>query len=203
MVTSKLSMSSRTKLTLSFALFAPAALIILTGPSPRAVFQYFARGQHGSWTQVGERALAFSLIADALALLACMAACLMIFRLAHRLRDRVPFVLTTYILGVFIVCFAFQRLVVYAMIFWDPQGRLGPELQMVRAAAAVVVAMGAAILFPYVRSMIGAIISAARDRERFVAAAESSMDSFYVLESLRDPSEIHPGLPLYLRQRER
>ena len=110
----------------------------------------------------------------------------MIFRLAHHLRDRVPFVLTTYILGVFIVCFAFQRLVVYAMIFWDPQGRLGPELQMVRAAAAVVVAMGAAILFPYVRSMIGAVISAGRDREKFVAAAESSLDSFYVFESLRN-----------------
>jgi diguanylate cyclase (GGDEF)-like protein/PAS domain S-box-containing protein len=183
-----LSISSRTKLTLSFALFAPAALIILTGPSPVAVLEYFREKQHGSWIQLGHRALAFSLIADTLALLTCLAACLLIFRLAKHLRDRVPFILTTYILGVFITCFAFQRLVVYAIIYWDPSGRLGPQLQMVRAAAAVVVAMGAAFLFPYVRSMINAVISAGRDRERFVAAAESSLDSFYIFESLRDES---------------
>jgi diguanylate cyclase (GGDEF)-like protein/PAS domain S-box-containing protein len=171
---------------LSFALFAPAALIILTGPSPVAVLEYFHQKQQGSWLQLSQRALAFSLIADVLAMLTCLAACLLIFRLAKHLRDRVPFILTTYILGIFIACFAFQRLVVYALIYWDPQGQLGPKLQMFRASAAVIVAMGAAILFPYVRSMINAVISAGRDREKFVAAAESSLDSFYIFESLRD-----------------
>ena len=182
-------MPSRTKLALSFALFAPTALIILSGPSPTAVLEYFQRNQQGSWTQLGHRAFAFSLIADGLAFLTCLAACILLFRLAGHLRDRVPFGLTTYILGLFIVCFGLQRLAVYALAWWDPTGQLGPDLQMVRAAAAVVVAMGAAVLFPYVRSMIDAVISADEDREKFLAAAESSLDAFYILESVRDQAK--------------
>ncbi len=179
-------MPSRTRLILSFALFAPTALIILSGPSPTAVLKYLQRSQQGSGAQLGSSAVAFSLIADGLAFITVLGACLLIFRLARHMRDRVPFGLTTYILLLFLVCFALQRLVVYALAWWDPTGRFGPEIQMARAAAAAVVAMGAAALFPYVQSMIGAIISADEDREKFVAAAESSLDSFYILESVRD-----------------
>jgi diguanylate cyclase (GGDEF)-like protein/PAS domain S-box-containing protein len=182
-------MPSRTKLALSFALFAPTALIILSGPSPTAVFEYLRRSGQGSWTHLGRRAFAFSLIADGLAFLTCLAACFLLFRLARHLRDRVPFGLTTYILGLFIVCFGLQRLAVYWLAWWDPTGQFGPELQMVRAAAAVVVAMGAAVLFPYVRSMMEAVISAEEDREKFLAAAESSLDGFYILESVRDDAK--------------
>jgi diguanylate cyclase (GGDEF)-like protein/PAS domain S-box-containing protein len=182
-------MPSRTKLALSFALFAPTALIILSGPSPTAVLEYLRRSHQGSWTQLGHRAFAFSLIADGLAFLTCLAACFLLFRLAGHLRDRVPFGLTTYILGLFIVCFGLQRVAVYLLAWWDPTGGLGPDLQMVRAAAAVVVAMGAAVLFPYIRSMIEAVISADEDREKFLAAAESSLDSFYILESVRDEAK--------------
>ena len=186
MVTSKISMPSRTKLALSFALFAPTALIILSGPSPTAVLKYLQRNQQGSWTQLGHRAFAFSLIADGLAFFTCLAACFLLFRLAQHLRDRVPFGLMTYILGLFLVCFGLQRLAVYLLAWLDPAGQFGPELQMVRMTAAVVVAMGAAVLFPYVRSMIEAVISADEDREKFLAAAESSLDAFYILESVRD-----------------
>jgi diguanylate cyclase (GGDEF)-like protein len=179
-------MPSRTKLILSLALFAPTALIILSGPSPLAVIEYLKRGGTGSWTHLGHRALALSLIADGLAFLTCLAACVLIFRLAMHLRDRVPLGVTTYILGLFLVCFGLERLAVYGLAWWDPKGQFGPQLQMIRAAAAVVVAMGAAILYPYVRSIMGAVISADEDREKFVAAAESSLDSFYILESVRD-----------------
>ena len=182
-------MPSRTKLILSFALFAPTALIILSGPSPTAVLKYLQRSQQGSGAQLGSSAVAFSLIADGLAFITVLGACLLIFRLARHMRDRVPFRLTAYILGLFLVCFALQRLVVYALAWWDPMGRYGPEIQMARAAAAAVMAMGAAALFPYVQSMIGAIVSADEDREKFVAAAESSLDSFYILESARDDAK--------------
>jgi diguanylate cyclase (GGDEF)-like protein/PAS domain S-box-containing protein len=180
-------MSTRTKVALSLALFAPTALIILTGPSPSAVLEYFAGRDHEQWTQLGHRALVFSLIADGLAWLTCVAACVLIGRLAYRLRDRVPFNLTTYILGLFIVCFGVQRLLGYAL--WLRLGRLGPELEMIRAVAAVVVAMGAAVLYPYVRAMIGAVISANKEHEIFEVAAESSLDAFYLLESVRDSSK--------------
>ena len=47
----------------------------------------------------------------------------------------------------------------------------------------------AAVLFPYVRSMIDAVISADEDHEKFLVAAESSLDAFYILESVRDDAK--------------
>jgi len=151
-------MSTRTKIALSFALFAPAALIILTGPSPSSLLQYLAGSGQGPWNQMGQRAFVFSMTADVLAWMTCLAACILMGRLAYRLRDRVPFALTAYILGLFVVCFGLQRLVGYAL--WVPMGMLGPHLPMVRAAASVVVAMGVAVLYPYVRAMISTVINA-------------------------------------------
>jgi diguanylate cyclase (GGDEF)-like protein/PAS domain S-box-containing protein len=177
-------MSPRTKIIVSFALFAPIALFILTGPSPTAVLQLFDGSGTASWTQLGRGQLTFSLIADAVAWLICLIACLMVVRLAHHLRDRVPFALTTYILGLFVVCFGVQRIVGYAL--WGPLRRLGPDIQIVRAAASVVVAMGVAVLFPYVRAMIRAVITANKEHEQFVVAAESSLDAFYIFECVRE-----------------
>src|ERR1700735_4671509 len=98
-------MSSRTKIIVSFALFAPIALLLLTGPSPAAVLQLLHGSGNGPSTQLGHRDLTLPLFADGLAWLTCLVACLMVVRLAHHLRDRVPFALTTYILLLFVVCF--------------------------------------------------------------------------------------------------
>ena len=184
-MSSKPLMSSRIKALLSFALFAPAALILLTGPSPSAVLRFLTSGSaEGPWKQLGHRALVFALVADALAWLTCVAACFLIAKLAYRLRDRVPFRMTTYVLGLFIVCFGVQRLIGYAL--WIPLGWLGPHLEMVRAAASVVVAMGVAVLYPYLRAMFRAVMAASKEHEKFEVAAESSLDAFYILDSVRD-----------------
>jgi len=177
-------MPSRLRLVLSLALFAPTALIVLTGPSPAAVLAYL--GGRGAWARPSHYALTFSLIADGLALLTCVAACLLILRLAHRLRDRVPFGLTTYILGLFLLCFCLRRTAEYALALSRPAAHLQTDLQMVRATASVVVALCVAVLFPYVRTMVGTVLSANKEHEKFVVAAESSLDAFYILESVRD-----------------
>jgi diguanylate cyclase (GGDEF)-like protein/PAS domain S-box-containing protein len=184
LATSKLLTSSQTSSILSFALFAATALLILTGPGPASVFWYFAAKEPGSGTQMGHRELVLSLIADGLAWLTCMAACVLIGKLAYRLRDRVPFTLTTYILGGFLVCFGLLRLAGYAV--WSPLAGSGPILLAVRAAAWVVVAMAVAVMIPYARTMIGMFMSANKDHRKFVVAAESSLDAFYILESVRD-----------------
>ena len=119
LVTSRLSMSSRTRLILSFALFATTALLILTGPGPAAVLRYFAGKGPRLGTQMGHRELVFSLISDGLAWFTCLTICILIGRLAYRLRDRAPFSLTTYILGVFLVCFGLLRAMGYATL-WSP-----------------------------------------------------------------------------------
>ncbi len=177
-------MSSRTKGLLCLALFAPVALMLLTGSRPSAMLAYFAGRANGPWAQLSNRALTFSLIADGLAWVTCVAACLLIGRLAYRLRDRVPFGLTASILGLVTVCFGLQRLLGYAL--WLRLGRLGPELAMLRAIASVVVAMGAAVLYPYARDMIAALTAANKEHEKFEGAAESSLDAFYILDSVRD-----------------
>ena len=184
----KPSMSSRTKLTLALVfLFVPAAWSVLTGYTPNSVLRYLAEVGHGPWVQIGHRAVAFSLIADVLALLTCLAGCILIGRLAYRLRDQVPFFLTLGVLAIFVICFVLQRLLGY--LLWLPIGRLGPELIMIRAVAVVVIAMGVAVLYPYVRTMVSAFLSASKEHEKFEVAAESSLDAFYILESVRDAAK--------------
>jgi diguanylate cyclase (GGDEF)-like protein/PAS domain S-box-containing protein len=184
-LTSKLLMSTRTKIIVCFALFAPIALLILIGPSPAAVLHLPDGASHASWPHLRYSDLTLSLLADGLAWMICVAVCLLVLRLAHHLRRLVPFAMTAYILGLFIVFFGIARLAGYAVL-WGPVRRLEPNLQMIRAAASVVVAMGVAVLFPYVGAMIRAVTAANKEHEQFVAAAESSLDAFYILESARD-----------------
>ncbi len=186
-MTSKGSFSSRVRILVSFAVFASTALLLLTGPSPAAAFALLQGTGTGAWSDLGHRELVFSLIADGLAWLACVVAAVMLIRLAKQVRERVPFGLTTYILLLFIVCFGVQRILGY--LVWAPAQRLHMGLQVVRATASVIVAIGAAVLFPYVRSMVRAVIAATKEHEQFVAAAESSLDAFYIFESVRDEAK--------------
>ena len=180
-------MSTRTKVVLSLALFGPVALVVLTGFRPIAMLRHFAGRENGPWLQLGRGGLAFSIVADSLVWLTCVTACILIGRLAYRLRNRVPFGLTASILGLVVVCFGLQRLLGYG--FWMQLGRLGPELAMVRATASVIVVMAAVVLYPHAREMIGALAIANREHEKFEVAAESSLDAFYILESVRDESK--------------
>jgi diguanylate cyclase (GGDEF)-like protein/PAS domain S-box-containing protein len=172
----------------SFALFAPLALFILTGPSPLAVLHLSGGPGGGAPPQANHGALTYSLIADGLAWLTCLVACLMILRFAQLLRDRVPFGLTTYLLGLFLACFGLERLAGDLPLTGHLR-ELAGELPLFRAAAAVVIAMGVAALLPYVRSMLRAVIAANKEHEQFVVAAESSLDAFYIFDSVRDDED--------------
>jgi diguanylate cyclase (GGDEF)-like protein/PAS domain S-box-containing protein len=182
---SKLSTFSQTKLILALVLFASLALLILTGPGPAAIIGYFAGKGPGFGTQLGHRDLRISLIIDGFAWLTCLIGCIFVGRLTYRLRDRVPFSSTLYVLGLVLVYFGLLRMVGYATL-WSPLARLSPALLTIRASAAVVVAIGLAVLFPYIRTMVRMAMSANKDHEKFVVAAESSLDAFYILESVRD-----------------
>jgi len=178
-------MSSRIRFVLSFLLFAATALLILTAPGPIAIFEHFLPRQAGPWMQPGHRVLAMSLVTDGVVWLACLAACVLVGRLAYRIRDYVSFRLTASVLGLFLVCFGVLRMLGYAGLL-HPATWLAPELQMVRAAAAVVMAVAVAVLFPYARALVGTVSAANKDHEKFVVAVESSLDAFYLLESVRD-----------------
>jgi diguanylate cyclase (GGDEF)-like protein/PAS domain S-box-containing protein len=149
---------------------------------------YFVGRGPGFGTQLGQRDLRFSLIADGLAWLTCLVACIFVGRLTHRLRDRVPFSSTVYVLGLVLLYFGLLRMVGYATL-WSPLARLSSALLMIRASAAVVVTMGLAVLFPYIRTMVRMAMSANKDHEKFVVAAESSLDAFYIMETVRDEAK--------------
>jgi diguanylate cyclase (GGDEF)-like protein/PAS domain S-box-containing protein len=169
-------------------LYATAGLLILTGPGPSAIIRYFAGKDLSAAAPMGHHELLFSIASDVLAWLTCLTACVLIGRLAYRLRDSVPFTLTAYILGVFLVFFALLRLVGYATL-WSPLAGRGRELLMIRSIAVVVVAMAVAVLFPYVRTMIKMVVSANKDHEKFVVATESSLDAFYIMDSVRNEAK--------------
>ncbi len=170
---------------LTLVLFASLALFILTGPGPAAIVGYFAGKGPGFGTQLGQRDLRFSLLADGLAWLTCLVACFFVGRLTYRLRDQVPFSSTIYVLGLVLMYFGLLRMVGYATL-WSPLARLSPVLLTIRASAAVVVTMGLAVLFPYIQAMVRMAMTANKDHEKFVVAAESSLDAFYIMESVRD-----------------
>jgi diguanylate cyclase (GGDEF)-like protein/PAS domain S-box-containing protein len=180
-------MSSRTKVTLLLALSTPTALILLTGIRPSMVHAYLAHWGYGPWARLGDRAMVMSLAADIVAWLTCVAACLMVGRLAFFLRERIPFRLTVLVLGLFAVCFGIQRMMGYAV--WLPIARVGPVLASLRVVFMAIAVVGSAILYPYVRAMFVTILAASKEREKFEVAAESSLDAFYILESVRNAAK--------------
>jgi len=180
-------MSSRTRVILCLALLTPVTLILLMGYHSSAVLGYFAGRANGPWVQLGHRALIFSIVADVMAWATCAGACVLVGRLAYRLRERIPFGLTATILGLVVLSFGLQRLLGYT--FWLRLGGLGPDLAMFRAVASVTVAVAAAVLYPHARDMIVALTTANKDHENFEVAAESSLDAFYLMDSIRDPAK--------------
>lgn len=183
----KLSALSSRKRIVLLGLFAAVALLILTAPGPAAILGYIVGKGPAFGTQLGQRDLRVSLVADAFAWLTCLFVAIVAGRLTHRLRDRVPFRPTLVVLGFFLAYFGLLRMVGYATL-WSPLARLSPELLKIRAAASVVVAVSVAVLFPYVRNMIQMVISSNKDHEKFVVAAESSLDAFYIMDCVRDAS---------------
>lgn len=181
-------MPSRTKLVLLYALFAATGLLILTGPGPAAILGLFAGKGPAHEVHPAHAEILYSMVSDAFAWLTCLATSILVGQLSYRLRDRVPLRITIYILAMFLAFFGMLRIVGYATL-WSPLVQLSPELLKIRAAASVVVALSVAALFPYIRMMIGTVVSGNKDHEKFVVAAESSLDAFYIMESVRDEAK--------------
>ncbi len=149
---------------LSFVLFVPTALIILSYP----LF-------HGDIR-----------VALAAALL-CVACLIIMARLAYSSRDNLGFVFASYALLLFIVFFAIERLLGYADQ-WPQLHWLAGRPQWIPTIGSVVVAAGAAVVLPHLRSMTEGSASLRKEHEKFIAAAESSLDDFYIFDGIPDAS---------------
>ncbi len=168
---------------LSFILFVPTVLVILTRPFGQPVGTF----EHGFRNAVLHGDIRFNFFADTVAWLACLAACIVMGRLAYSMRDKLPFGLTSYVLFLFVVFFGAERFLGYLVLL--PQFHwVIPKLQLLQALSSTTVAMTAAVLTPRVRAMIRAVSRARKEHDQFVAAAESSLDDFYILDGVYDSS---------------
>ena len=156
--------SERVRVVLSFALFVPTALLLLGYPR-----------FHGD-VRV---ALAVALV--------CVVCAIVMGRLAQSLKDNLPFVFTSYVLLLFVVFFVIERLLGYAAR-WPELHWLADGPQWIPMIGSTVTVAGAAVVLPRLRSVTEGSASLRKEHEKFIAAAESSLDDFYIFDGIPDAS---------------
>ena len=164
-------------------LLAPTALILLTRPLSQSIAIF----HHGFWNAIARGDAHFGLFADLAAWLACLACVVLMGRVAYSLRNKLPFGPTSYLAFLFILVFAVERSIGYAVL-WPQLRWLTPRLSLIQALSSIAVAIGAAVFFPRLRAMMEGAALAQKENNQFVAAAESSLDDFYIFDGVPDSS---------------
>ncbi len=173
------SVSPRARKVLPIILFAPAAILILCRPlNPlRAII-------HPSfWNAILQGDVRIRFAADLIAWLACLVCAGIVGRAAYSLRNKIPFGSTSYMLFLFLLFFAAERFTGYA-VGWPQLHWLTPRLQLIDTLGSIAVAIGAAALYPRLLTMMESAAIARREHDQFVAAAESSLDDFYIFDGV-------------------
>ena len=176
--------SQRLRVVLSFVLFGLAGLLVLFYPAGQ---ETGANGQDGlarlwgvnSWVSLSAKVLALVVVAGCLLQLA---------KLVRSVRDNAPYVFMSYVLFLFLTFFALER-VLGAMSGWLRVDWLGQSL-LLQWLSAVVVAAVVAMILPRLRSLIEGRAIARKEHDKFLAAAESSLDDFYIFDGIPDASGV-------------
>ena len=147
---------------LSFLLFAPVALVLFMQP----------------------RSLSVPGAAAWMAALCCV---VLLARFAYMLRKRRRHAATSNLLLGLLLFFAADRLAGAALRL--PQlSWLNPYLHWIQATASIAVALCAVAAFPRIQIALAQAASARKEHADFVAAAESSLDDFYIFDGVRNAS---------------
>jgi diguanylate cyclase (GGDEF)-like protein len=164
---------------LSFILFVPTALIILNYPlgQPVGILQH---GFHSAMSHASFRL-------DLAASLLCLASLIIMGRVTYSLRDNLPFVFTGYVLFLFLFFFAIERLI-GRTVLWPQLHWLTYGPQLIQMLSSIMVAISAAVVLPHLRSRIEDSAGARKEHDKFLAAAESSLDDFYIFDGIPDSS---------------
>ena len=99
------------------------------------------------------------------------------------IRD-LPFLHTRYLITAFLLFFAIQRLLGWIMDW----AHLRLAECWVEGLSALVVTAGVAVILPHLTGMKAGDGLAQREHDRFLAAAESSLDDFYIFDGVADSS---------------
>jgi diguanylate cyclase (GGDEF)-like protein len=150
-----------------FLLFALTALILLAYPLRFAGNVHLAAGL-AVW-------------------LACLAGLFLLLRVTNSRSDDLALVFSRYVLLVFVLFFAIERLIGWAaqlpQLHW-----LAHPPQLIQLFSATLVAAAVAVILPRLRGMKDGVALTRIEHERFLAAAENSLDDFYIFDGVPDAS---------------
>ena len=175
--------SQRAQIFLSFILFVLVALILLNNPLAQPVGIH----QHGFRNAVFHDDVRLYRAADLAAWFVCFACLIKMCRVTNSARDNLPLVFTNYVFFAFILFFAIERLLGYAVL-WSQLHWLTYRLSLIQLLSSMLVAVGALVVLPQLRSMKEGSAIARKEHDRFLAAAESSLDDFYIFDGVPDSS---------------
>ncbi len=175
--------SPRARVLLSFILFIPTALILL----PYSLGEPVGMLHDGVRSAMFHGNVGFSLATDLVAWLVCLVCVIIMGRITQTLSNNPSFASTSYILFVFILFFAMERLFGW-VVLWPQLHWFTHRLRWVQLISSFTVAMGAAAVLPRLLGMEEGFAMARKAHERFLAAAESSLDDFYIFDGVFDSS---------------
>ena len=175
--------SERTQILLTFILFVLAALILLVNPlaQPTGILQ------HGFRNAISHGDVRLHRAANLAAWFVCFASLIIMRRVTNSVRDNLPLLFTNYVLFLFILFFAVERLL-WCAVLWSQPHWLTYRLSLIQLLSSMLVAVGTAVVLPQLRSMKEGSAIARKEHDRFLAAAESSLDDFYIFDGVPDSS---------------
>jgi diguanylate cyclase (GGDEF)-like protein/PAS domain S-box-containing protein len=108
-------------------------------------------------------------------------------RLVYLTRREIPFQGMFLTFGVFILACGFTHFMA-VVVLWKPLYWLEGDMKLITAVASAITAAVLPVYLPRIRGVIQGAAASAENERRFLAAANSSLDSIYILEAIRDPS---------------
>lgn len=172
--------SSRAILLLGLFLFIPAAFVLLGAPIAGTVGVF---GFH-----LGPAARVAVVFAAWLLSISCL---LLLRRIHLHSNTELPYLLASYILLTFLIFFGMERLVLLGFRsagFWPSAHQAGMLHPWIQIASSFLVMGAAIVMLPRIRSIQEGGAAARKEHDRFLAAAESSLDDFYIFDGVPDES---------------
>lgn len=119
--------------------------------------------------------------------LICITCMVVMWRVTHTLRDHFSYFFIRATLLLFVLFFVVERLAGMVLSHLLAE-RSTQGFEWIQVVSALVVAGGAAAIFPYMPSVKRNRGLARREQARFLAAMECSLDDFYIFEGIPDAS---------------